>query len=291
MAKVKGLGRGLDALFSDNTFPETFSENHSTLKIYDIEPNKEQPRRNFDEESIAELASSISVHGLLQPILVRPKSNGLYEIIAGERRWRACKVAGIVDVPVIIKDLDDISTAQIALIENLQREDLNPVEEALGYKKLMTDFGFTQEKLSDNIGKSRSAIANSLRLLNLPDFILQKVQSNQLSSGHARTLLSISNDISESDLIKITNDCIDNDYSVRTLEKIIKDIKQGKNNSKQKDDIVLKEYFTHIEKKASYYFGRKVKLSNKTLSISFIDNKDLEEFLKKICGNDFFSEE
>ena len=290
MAKSKGLGRGLDALFSDNSFDDNTSTSTSTLKIFNIEPNKDQPRKIFDDDAIADLAASISKHGLIQPIIVRPKDNGIYEIVAGERRWRACKIAGIIDVPVIIRDFDDITTAQIALIENLQREDLNPIEEAIGYKKLINEYGFTQEMLSDNIGKSRSSIANTLRLLNLPKSVISRVQSNELSSGHARTLLSICNDISEKELNDLVENIIVNDISVRALEKTIKDIKQNKNKIKQPEDVVLKEYYSHIEKKISDHLGRKVKLNGKNISISFSDNNDLETFLKKICGKDIFND-
>ncbi len=290
MAKSKGLGRGLDALFSDNAFDDNNSTPASTLKIFNIEPNKDQPRKIFDEEAISDLASSISKHGLIQPIIVRPKSDGIYEIVAGERRWRACKLAGIIDVPVIIRDFDDITTAQIALIENLQREDLNPIEEAVGYKKLIEEYGFTQEVLSENIGKSRSSIANTLRLLNLPESVIGKVRSNELSSGHARTLLSIIGEIDEKSLTELVENIIKNDISVRALEKIIKDIKSGKTNDPHIEDIVMKEYYSHIEKKISDNLCRKVKLSNKNLTISFSDNDDLENFIKKLCGNDIFND-
>lgn len=290
MAKPKGLGRGLDALFSDNIYSDASSGGTTTLKIYDIEPNKNQPRKIFDEELIAELASSISKHGLIQPIIVRPQNNGLYEIVAGERRWRACKIAGISDIPVIIKDFDDITTAQIALIENLQREDLNPVEEALGYQKLMDDYGFTQEELSENIGKSRSTIANLLRLLNLPQAILDMVANNELSSGHARTLLSILHDVTENELINLANTVIKNEISVRSLEKMIKNIKNNESNVNNKNNIVSKEYFVFLEKKVSEELGRKVKIGNKSLSISFSDNTDLETFIIKICGDNFFND-
>ena len=253
MAKSKGLGRGLDALFSDNAFDDNNSTPASTLKIFNIEPNKDQPRKIFDEEAISDLASSISKHGLIQPIIVRPKSDGIYEIVAGERRWRACKLAGIIDVPVIIRDFDDITTAQIALIENLQREDLNPIEEAVGYKKLIEEYGFTQEAL-------------------------------------ARTLLSLIGEIDEKELTELVENIIKNDISVRALEKIIKDFKSGKNKNHHSEDIVMKEYYSHIEKKISDNLCRKVKLSNKNLTISFSDNDDLENFIKKLCGNDIFND-
>lgn len=291
MAKAKGLGRGLDALFSDNSFDniESAASNTTTLKIYDIEPNINQPRRHFDPDAISELSASIAKHGLIQPIVVRSKGNGLYEIIAGERRWRACKQAGLIDIPVVIKDYDDITASQVALIENLQREDLNPIEEAKGYRKLMNDFGFTQEQLSEGIGKSRSSIANTLRLLKLPEKIIELVETNALSEGHARTLLGAVDILDEEKLLSLCDEIIKNDISVRVLEKMIASLKKP-NEETPKQNNVLKEYFSHIEKKASESLGRKVKLSSNSLTISFNGNDDLESFLKKLCGNEFFNE-
>ena len=186
--KKGGLGRGLDSLFADNS-----TENDSTIsvKINDIEPNRDQPRKDFDEQSLGELADSISQHGLIQPIVVRPNPNGNYTIIAGERRWRACRMAGIETVPVIVKDVSEKEVTEIALIENLQREDLNAVEEALGYRSLMEKYGLTQENVAARVGKSRSAVANALRLLSLKEEELEALKTGRISAGHARALLSI----------------------------------------------------------------------------------------------------
>ncbi|MBQ2136119.1 MAG: ParB/RepB/Spo0J family partition protein, partial [Clostridia bacterium] len=189
--KKGGLGRGLESLFNENS---TEKESAVTVKLHDIEPNREQPRKDFDEDALSELADSIAKHGLLQPIIVRPLSNGNYMIIAGERRWRACRMAGLDEVPVIVKELDEQSLAEIALIENLQREDLNAVEEAMGYKSLIDNFGLTQEQVSEQMGKSRSAVTNALRLLKLKDDELEALRSGRISAGHARALLSCDED-------------------------------------------------------------------------------------------------
>ena len=186
--KKGGLGRGLEALFSENATDEG---KLSELDIHEIEPNKEQPRKDFDEQALNELADSISVHGLLQPIVVRPRATGRYEIIAGERRWRACRIAGLTRVPAVIKELDEQSAAEIALVENLQREDLNAYEEALGYSTLIEKFGLTQEVAASRVGKSRAAVANALRLLKLDKKILEALRVGKITAGHARALLAV----------------------------------------------------------------------------------------------------
>ncbi|MBR2044144.1 MAG: ParB/RepB/Spo0J family partition protein, partial [Clostridia bacterium] len=186
-AKKGGLGRGLDALFGENATDEG---KLSELDINEIEPNKEQPRKDFDEEALSELADSISRHGLLQPIVVRPRPNGRYEIIAGERRWRACRLAGLYTVPALIKEMDELGAAEAALVENLQREDLNPYEEALGYSTLIERFSLTQEDAAERVGKSRAAVANALRLLKLPEKMLNALREGKISAGHARALLA-----------------------------------------------------------------------------------------------------
>lgn len=189
MAKKKGgLGKGLNAIFMENESED--SNSTVTLKISEIEPNRAQPRREFDEKALAELADSISQHGVLQPLLVRPLLDGGYQIVAGERRWRASRMAGLTEVPVVIRELSDGETMELALIENLQREDLTPVEEALGYQQLMDKYSLTQDEVSRAVGKSRPAVANALRLLNLPEEVLSLVGNGRISAGHARTLLS-----------------------------------------------------------------------------------------------------
>lgn len=196
--KFGGLGKGLDTIFAEN---ETEDSNSSVmLKISEIEPNRSQPRRDFDENSLSDLAQSISQHGLLQPLLVRPLPIGGYQIVAGERRYRACRMAGLTEVPVTIRELSDTETMELALIENLQREDLSPIEEALGYKALIDEHGFSQEEVATSVGKSRPAIANSLRILKLPDSVLEYVKQDKISAGHARALLMLDN---EEDMLEL----------------------------------------------------------------------------------------
>ncbi len=190
MAKRGGLGRGLDVLFQD-TGSGTGEENTATLPLSEIAPDKGQPRKNFDDEALTELASSIAEHGVLQPIVVRPSPTGEYQIVAGERRWRAARLAGLTEIPVVIREITDAQAMEIALIENLQREDLDPVEEAMGYQQLMERCGYTQEAAAVRLSKSRSAVANSLRLLNLPQVVQELLRTGQLSAGHAKALLSL----------------------------------------------------------------------------------------------------
>ena len=189
MARAKGgLGKGLEALFVDNNTSDIPT---TSLKLTEIEPNKEQPRKDFDDAALAELADSIREHGVLQPLLVRPMVNGRYQIVAGERRWRASRMVGLAEVPVVIREMTDTEAMELALIENLQRKDLNIIEEALGYKTLMETYGFTQEKVAQRVGKSRPVIANALRLLSLPPKVEKMVRDGQISAGHARALLSL----------------------------------------------------------------------------------------------------
>ena len=192
-AKNKGgLGKGLDALFMDNSIEEE-AKSAVKLKINDIEPNRAQPRKSFDEEALEELANSISTHGVIQPLLVRPLADGGYQLIAGERRWRASRMAGLTEVPVVIREMSDSEAMELALVENLQREDLNPIEEAQGLALLMETYGLTQEQAAKRVGKSRPAVANSMRLLSLPQEVLAMVERGELSAGHARTILALEN--------------------------------------------------------------------------------------------------
>lgn len=220
MAKNKGgLGRGLDALFNDN------SVDRNTLievSLIDIEPNRDQPRKSFDDKALSELANSIKEHGLLQPIIVKPLAGGTYRIIAGERRWRASRMAGLSRVPVIIKDFDDREVMEVALIENLQREDLNPVEEAMGYRTLMESFGLTQEQVAVRVGKSRSAVANALRLLALDEKELELLKNGSLSAGHARAILMADDPLVREQLVEMAL----NGLSVRDLERVVRASKQ-----------------------------------------------------------------
>ena len=210
-----GLGKGLEALFVEN---ETDEITPSALKIGEIEPNRGQPRHDFDETALAELADSIREHGVLQPLLVRPMPNGKYQIVAGERRWRASRMAGLTELPVIIRDLDEAAAMEVALIENLQRSDLNPMEEAMGYQELTQQHGYTQEQVAKRVGKSRPAVANALRLLALPEGTARLVRDGKLSSGHARALLGLP----EADMIPALAEGICQEgLSVRETERLV----------------------------------------------------------------------
>ena len=218
-AKKGGLGRGLDALFADNSIEEISSTGAVKLKTMDIEPNRDQPRKVFDEDALAELADSIAKHGVIQPLLVRPMPDGSYQLVAGERRWRASRMAGLTEVPVVIKELSDDEAMALALIENLQREDLNAIEEAQGIKALMDTLSLTQDEAAERVGKSRPAIANALRLLKLPDSVIALVSDGKLSPGHARALLGFRD---EQDIIETADIVIEKGLTVRDVEKLVK---------------------------------------------------------------------
>lgn len=273
--KKSGLGKGLDSLFYDNSIEST-STDTNMLKIMEIEPNRDQPRKDFDENALSELADSISQHGILQPIVVRPLSNGAYQIVAGERRWRAARIAGLSEVPVIIKELTDEDVIEIAMIENLQREDLNPLEEALGYRYMMDELSLTQEQVSDKVGKSRPVIANALRLLKLPEEVQEMVKNNIISSGHARALLGFKN---ESDMIVAANMIVKEDLSVRDVEKLVKlSVKEPKEpKPAEKKD----KYFSEVELALKENLGRKIKIKENSkkesgvLEIEFFNKEDL----------------
>ena len=297
MAKrSSGLGRGLDAIFLDNTLVEDSANKEntiSTLKISLVDPKSDQPRKYFDKEALEELSNSIKENGLLQPILVREYGDGRYQIIAGERRFRACKLAGLTEIPAIVLDRDDRAAAQIALIENIQREDLNPLEEALAYKSLKDEYDMTQEELSEKVGKSRSAIANSIRLLDLPEEILTMVAAKELSAGHARTLLGVKD---REDMILLAQFAAEQDLSVRQLEEQVKKVNKAKKVVKEEaqEEEPFVDYFREMELRIQRQLGRKVKIEDKgkkkTLTLYYEDNEDLDELLKSICGNDFLEE-
>jgi len=291
--KNSGLGRGLDAIFLDNAQLENTEdrENKITLiKISLIDPKSDQPRKHFDKEALEELSESIQKNGLLQPILVREYGSGRYQIIAGERRFRACKMAGISEIPTIVLDKNDIEVAEIALIENIQREDLNPVEEAMAYRALANEFGMTQEELSERVGKSRSAIANSVRLLDLPDAILEMVASKQLSAGHARTLLGVK---SRDDMILLAKLTVEQGFSVRRLEDEVKKANRPK-KERVEEVIPFVDYIRETELRIQRCLGRKAKIENKgrkkTLTLYYEDNEDLDELLEQLCGKEFSEE-
>ncbi|MBQ8254492.1 MAG: ParB/RepB/Spo0J family partition protein [Clostridia bacterium] len=295
MAKPKntGLGRGLEAIFLDNSAEENGGV--TMMRLSEIEPNPDQPRRDFDPEALSQLAESIATHGLIQPIIVRSTGSGeYYEIIAGERRWRASKMAGLTEVPVIIMELDDQKAAQVAIIENVQREDLNAIEEAAAYRSLIEDYGMTQEELSKQIGKSRPAVANILRLLDLPDEVMALVKEGTLSAGHARTLLGLKN---PARMIGAANTVVMKNLSVRETEALVKKlnrIEKEINDPKPVLDEPIVDYSKELAKKMTEKLGKKVIISGKgkvrKLEISFSDDKELDELVNKLCGANIFDD-
>ena len=279
MAKKGGLGKGLSAIFMEN---ESEDQNSTvTLKISEIEPNKDQPRTDFDDKALSELAESIALHGVLQPLLVRPLVYGGYQIVAGERRYRASRMAGLTEVPVVIRELDDKETMELALIENLQRENLTPIEEAKGYKTLMDTYGFTQEQVSSSVGKSRSAVANSLRLLNLPEKIIDLISQGKISGGHARALLSLEN---KEEMIEISREIMDKDLSVRQTEKLTQKSKKGEKNPPKKEEKT--NFLKEVELALTENLCRKISVTKKgdggVLSIEFFSQEDLTDLANKL---------
>ncbi len=275
-AKKGGLGRGLDALFADNSIEEIASTSAVKLKIMDIEPNRDQPRKIFDEDALAELADSIAKHGVIQPLLVRPMPDGSYQLVAGERRWRASRMAGLIEVPVVIKELSDDEAMALALIENLQREDLNAIEEAQGIKALMDTLSLTQDEAAERVGKSRPAVANALRLLKLPDSVIALVSDGKLSPGHARALLGFKD---EQDIIETADLIIEKGLTVRDVEKLVK--KRNKEPKAEKPAARRASYYDEVELALTDFLGRKVKVGTKpgkesgVLEIDFFDKDDL----------------
>ncbi len=288
--KMSGLGRGIDAIFLENTIETASETDIHRLRLSQIETNSSQPRKNFDEASLQALADSITEHGVLQPILVREVVADRYQIIAGERRYRAAKLAGLAEIPSLIVDADEFKAAEIALIENIQRENLNPLEEAMGYRSLAEQFSLTQEEISKRIGKSRSAIANALRLLDLPDDLLSYVASGELSAGHAKALLGIKD---EADMIIIANKVVAESLSVRATEDFVR--KYNKNLEKaleeEEKDLPTVNYGRELEQRMMSHLGRRVKISTKegkkSVTLFYEDNEDLEELLRRLCGDDF----
>lgn len=278
--KLGGLGKGLNAIFIENDSED--NNGSVTLKISEIEPNRSQPRKEFDEKALSELAESISKHGLLQPLLVRPLPLGGYQIVAGERRYRACRMAGITEVPVIIRELGDTETMEIALIENLQREDLTPIEEALGYQVLIDEHGFSQEEVAQSVGKSRPAIANSLRLLKLPQSILYLISDGKISAGHARALLTLED---EKLMQELAEEIIKKDLSVRQVEKICK-----QKPKPEKEEVPEKKpsFYSMVELALNESLGRKIKVSKNKgkqggiLQIEFYSDEELTELSNKL---------
>lgn len=280
----KGLGKGLGALYNTDEAIDVQSEQVLELKISQIEPNKSQPRTEFDREKLEVLADSIKKYGVLQPIVVKKLDNGFYKIIAGERRWRASKMAGIEKIPVMIREYDDRETMEIALVENLQREDLNPFEEARGYRELMDLFSMTQEQVAQRVGKSRSAVANSIRLLSLCDEIKGFVLKKELTVGHVRALLATDN---EGVQLMAARRIVEEGLTVRQTEALIKSLLQTKKEKKKNPvDEELKRYLGTIEKKLSDSLGTKVTISNKKnrgkIEIEYYNNDDFERIMNII---------
>lgn len=284
--KKKALGRGLDAILVDNSSPDTAEGGITMVRIGDVEPKADQPRKSFDMAELEALSESISQHGMIQPITVRIV-DGMYQIITGERRWRAARMAGLSEVPVIVITADDKKAAELALVENIQRSDLNPIEEALGYASLIEEYGLTQEETAKRIGKSRTAITNSLRLLSLPDEVRKLVESGELSTGHAKVLLGIA--VPER-MEAAAKQVISRELSVRDTEKLVKLWNAAAQTEEKPVKIVRDVDHTRaLELLVQKQLGRTVKISEKgkkhTLSIGYSDNEDLETLLKMLCGD------
>ena len=277
--KQSGLGKGLSALMMENAVDNMVATN--TLSINEIIPNKDQPRKTFDEGALQELADSIIQHGVLQPLLVRPLPTGGYQLVAGERRWRASRIAGLKEVPVVIKELSDVETMEIAIIENLQREDLNPIEEAEGLQALIDRCGFTQEDVAVSVGKSRPAIANALRLLKLPREVRDMTRNGDISAGHARALLAFDNDAM---IYEISQNIVKNNLTVRDVERLSKtkeNMNKVRPSSRRRDS-----FYDEVELSLTEVLGRKVKVYNGrgkgTLEIEFYSVDDLKEIANKL---------
>ncbi len=280
-AKKGGLkeGIGFDLLFEENSTP---GKQSTELRLSQIVPNRDQPRKDFNDEELRQLADSISKHGLIQPLLVRPMEDGTYQIVAGERRWRASRIAGLERVPVVIREMDDRETMELALIENLQREDLNPIEESLGYKTLMDTYGLTQEQVAARVGKSRSAVANALRLLGLTEAETEAVKKGEITSGHARALLAIPYEDIRKEALMLAK----GGASVRDIENISKQQKPGIQMKRPK---IKNKLYVETEAALANTLGRKVKISgngkNGVMQIEFFSDDDLFDIAKKLAGD------
>lgn len=278
MASNKGLGRGLGALLGDFTEETQEQNGYRLIPLHKVEPNPEQPRQDFDEEELQSLADSIAVHGIIQPLTVRQLSSGYYQIIAGERRWRAARIAGLAEVPVVIIEADDKKATELALIENLQRQDLNPVEEALGYQTLINDYHMTQEEAAGQVGKSRPAVANALRLLSLSDEVLEMLRSGAITAGHARAILTLK---SEKKQQEAAQKIAALGLSVRQAELLCKNM--TKEPAPQKEVTLTVDYVAECEKSLSKHLGRGVKIINGKrkgkFELEFYGQEDLQNLL------------
>jgi ParB family chromosome partitioning protein len=281
MASNKGLGRGLGALLGDFAEETVESSPYQLLPIYKVEPNRSQPRQDFDEEELQALSESISIHGVIQPVTVRQLESGYYQIIAGERRWRAARMAELTEIPVVIVEADDKKAMELALIENLQRQDLNPVEEALGYQSLMEDYGLTQEEAAGRVGKSRPAVANALRLLSLPGDVLEMLRNGKLTAGHARAVLSLK---TEKKQLEAAQKISALGLSVRQAELLCKNM--GKEPAPEKKVTLEVNYVAECEKSLSKHLGRGVKIVNGKrkgrFELEFYGQEDLQVLLEAL---------
>ena len=280
--KLTGLGRGLDAILVDSDY--TSGDSITSVRINDVEPNREQPRKQFSQEELEALSDSIVKYGVISPITVR-RVGERYVIIAGERRWRAARMAGLSEIPVIIISADDKKAAEIALVENIQRSDLNPVEEAQAYAALIDQYGMTQEEVAEQIGKSRSSVTNSLRLLDLPDAVLSMLAAGKLSSGHAKVLLGIK----DGEKLKTAAEKVaEFELSVRETEKLVKSILA---EPKPEKELPAIDYTKALETSVQQKLGRTVKIkqngAKSSITIGFSDNNDLETVLRLLCGDEF----
>ena len=281
MASQKGLGRGLGALLGDFNEEPLEKSAYQLLPIYKVEPNPDQPRHNFKEEELQDLADSISVHGIIQPLTVRELPSGYYQIIAGERRWRAARLANLSEVPAVIIEADNKKAMELALIENLQRQDLNPVEEALGYRTLIEEYGLTQEDAAKQVGKSRPAVANALRLLGLCDEVLEKLRNEEITAGHARAILQLKTEKQQQEACR---KIIALSLSVRQAETLCKNMQKEPEQPKQ--EILKIDYVAECEKQLSKHLGRGVKIVNGKrkgrFELEFYGQDDLQNLLDKL---------
>ena len=289
MQKKKALGRGLDAILVDAYIPETSENNQGVtmVRISEVEPNAAQPRKAFDPAELETLAESLNQYGMIQPITVR-MVDGMYQIITGERRWRAARMAGLSEVPVIIITADDKKAAELALVENIQRSDLNPIEEAMGFAALIEEYGLTQEEAAKRIGKSRSAVTNSLRLLNLPESVRKMIENGDISTGHAKVLLGMPNaEMIERAALQITT----RDLSVRETEKLVQMMLDAENRKNEEKVVRDVDHTRSLELLVQKKLGRTIKINEKgkksTSTIGYSDNEDLEKLLVMLCGESF----
>ncbi len=283
MAKMKGLGRGMDAVFEDNS--DQGAKSPTVLRISDVEPRKGQPRKTFAEAPLAELASSVARHGVIQPIVVRDTHTGFYSIVAGERRWRAAKMAGLREIPVVVLDVDDAKASELALIENVQREDLTPLETAEAYRELMDAYGLTQEEVAEKVGKSRPAVANTLGLLSLPAEVREALSDGKITEGHARALKGIR---SKESVGRAVNEVVSRGLSVRETEALVRRYNRPQKPEEEAIPGIRVDYRRDLELRMTRSLGRPVRIKDRgkvrKLELEYTDNDDLQILIEKLCG-------